>query len=131
MSILEGKFLKFDKCPALNNCTGTKNFLNPILGAQIQTSYRNFQITWIQACLNIFLILANVKMFFQNLISILSLIRMSWEKKSLKRIRMSWTTIREVRVDCNLKYWEILWLNMILLLVAICLIYSGHSLEWI
>ena len=49
MSILEGKFLKFDKCPALNNCTGTKNFLNPILGAQIQTSFSDFG-----SCQNVF-----------------------------------------------------------------------------
>ena len=42
---------------------------------------------------------------FPKLITVLSLIRMSWEEKCWKIIRMSWTSIRNTRVDkltlCN------------------------------
>ena len=35
----------------------------------------------------------------QNVINVLCLIRMSWEENCSKIIRMSWTTIRQTRVD--------------------------------
>ena len=87
-----GNCLKSNKRPALNKCPGTKFSSEfSVVATYYLTFFTYFDVSLPQwnSCWEI----------CEKLIIVLPLIRVSWEENWRKIIRMSWTTIREIRVS--------------------------------
>ena len=89
--VIEGILLKSNKHPALNECPEMKKSLEFWVE---ESYYLTFFSYFDLFCLK----KLYLRKYFKESISILPLIRISWEEKWGKTIRMSWTTIRKTRV---------------------------------